>query len=167
MAAKLARFRSYVESTAKSRAVKAIAEESNGEIEINRGRSIARIVAEGMQPPLAYIPCEPSSSERETLGISEDERLPETAPDEFIGLSLEEYRDAQLLRFFPAREKFWIERLRNGGGSSTLFICGANHVSTFACRLIEAGIPCKVVSFDWWASDDRDNGPLPLDERPI
>jgi hypothetical protein len=162
---KLGRFRTFVKSAAQSKRVYGIAEESNDEIENIRGNSIARLVAESGQPPLIYIPCEPNTQERRALGIADDPVI--HAPHDLSGQELEVYRDAELLRYFPAREKFWIERLHQFPLASVLFILGANHVRTFACRLVENGIPWHIVSFDWVASDDREHGQLPLDQQSI
>ena len=167
LSAKIKRFRTYVADAVRAHTATAIAEESNGEIEESRGASIARHIAEDMQPALHYIPCEPSEHERRALGIPSHRAAIENARPEQSWLSREEYRDAVLLRHFPSREKFWMNRFREVAFTSVLFVCGVHHVSTFACRLTEAGIPWQVICFDWWASDDCENGRLPLDEQPL
>ena len=140
-----ARFRSYVTDAVLANNVTTIAEETNDKIESAAGKSIARLVAESMSPPIQYIPCEPSIEERRALGI----------PNE------DESEEAELLKYFAIREKFWIERLRKVLLDSILLVCGANHVPTFSCRLTDAGIPSHVVTFNWCDADEQEHGPLP------
>lgn len=166
LSAKLERFGIFIQNAAQLHEVDGIAEESSHEVEILRGKSIARRVAETAKPSLVYIPCEPSRQERKALGIPTDVDILRNAPRE-LGPELEAHRAAELLRYFPTREKFWIERLRQFPLPSILFVLGANHVQTFTRRLAESGIPWEIVSLDWQASDDQEYGALPLDFRPI
>ncbi len=162
------RFKSYLHDTVRSTMVAAIAEETNQEIENRTNeKSMARLIAEGMSPPILYVPCEANSEERKALGIPTDEEILDRCRGQGVSDPLEQCRDSELLKYFPLREKFWIERLRRVAVGATLFLCGPNHIRTFSCRLTENGIPCKIMSFDWWASGETEYGVLPLEERPI
>jgi len=168
LAAKFERFKTFLNDTVQSKMVAAIAEETNFEIESRTSKkSLARLIAEGMQPPLFYAPCEANSEERKALGIPTDEEIIERCQRESTGYTLEQCRDSELLKYFPLREKFWIERLRQVTVSPILFLCGPNHIRTLSCRLTENGIPNKILSFDWWAMDEAEFGVLPLEDRPI
>lgn len=172
LAAKFERFKTFLKDAVQSNKVAAIAEETSLEIESRKNKkSIARLIAEGMQPPLFYAPCEANSEERKALGIPTEAeifyRLQHRFQHEGTGDTLEQCRDSELLKYFPLREKFWIERLRQIAVSPILFLCGPNHIQTFFCRLTENGIPCKILSFDWWESDEIEFCALPLEERPI
>lgn len=162
------RFKSFLSDTVRSTMVAAIAEETNQEIENRTNKkSIARLIAEGMCPPILYIPCEANSEERKALGIPTDEEIHNRCRDPGRSEGLEQCRDSELLKYFPLREKFWIERLRQVVVGATLVLCGPDHIRTFFCRLTENGIPCKIISFDWWELDEKEYGVLPLDETPI
>ena len=168
LSAKFERFKSFLTNTVRSTKVAAIAEETNQEIEDRTNKkSIARLIAEGMHPPILYVPCEANSEERKALGIPTCEEILDRCRSQGMCDALEQCRDSELLKYFPLREKFWIERLRQVADCTTLFLCGPNHIRTFSCRLTENAIPCKIISFDWWASDEMEYGVLPLEERPI
>ncbi|MHB8472240.1 MAG: hypothetical protein ACYDC8_05190 [Gammaproteobacteria bacterium] len=168
LSARFGRFKTFLSIAVHSTMVAAIAEETSHEIENRTNKkSIARLIAEGMHPPLFYVPCEANSEERKALGIPTAEEILDRCRCEGIGDTLEQCRDSELLKYFPLREKFWIERLRQVAVSPILFLCGPAHIRTFFCRLTENGIPCKIISFDWEASDETDFGVLPLEEMPI
>jgi hypothetical protein len=168
LSARFGRFKAFLGDAVESTKVAAIGEETNLEIEGRTNKeSIARLIAEGMHPPLLYVPCEANSEERKALGIPTAEEILDRCRREGIGGDFEQCRDSELLKYFPLREKFWIERLRQVAVWPVLFLCGPDHIRTFSCRLTENGIPCKIISFDWWASDEIEHGVLPLEERPI
>ena len=168
LSAKYERFKKYVADAACSNTVAAIAEETNYELEEQHGRkSIARLVAESMDPPLQYLPCELNRDERRALGILTGDEVVHSISQ---GVSVEawtQHRDAELLKYFPIREKFWIENLRRLSVQQVLFVCGPDHMRTFSCRLIENSIPCQIICFDWWALDDEQHGVLPFGETPL
>ena len=165
MSARYSRFRAYVESAVRTNQVAGIAEEAIHEE--GDGRSIAMLVAEGLQPPLPYIPCEPGHEQRAAMGIPTDTQILQNRPLELLGRDLAAYRDAELRRYFRLREKYWLERIQKARLRSVLLVCGANHVPTFTCYLAENGISSRIVIADWCASDECGHGPIPLKERPI
>jgi hypothetical protein len=166
---KFDRFEVFLCDAVKSTNVAAIAEETSQEFENSHGKSIARNIAEDIHPQLIYVPCEANTEERKALGIpTADEITAECLRRWQSGEidNLEQCRDFELLKYFPPREKFWIERLRQVAASPILFLCGPNHIPTFFCRLIENGIPCKIFSANWDALDVKEFGELPLEEEP-
>lgn len=161
---KFNRFKHYVNATACLNKVAAIAEETSLELERKEGKSIARCIAESMQPPLGYVPCDPDSTERKRLGIPTGIEIYNNRPPELpIMEEWVTYRDAEVLKYFPAREEFWIERIRPLLPGPVLLICGANHVRTFPSRL--GDIQYEILIPDWWEADDEIYGELPMDER--
>ena len=168
LSAKLERFKTYVADAARSNMVAAIAEEANHEVEEkNKNKSIARLVAESMDPHLQYVPCDLNSEQRRALGIPTGDEIVRSIPEGASVDAWTQYRDAELLKYFPPREKFWIETLRRLPVRQVLFVCGSDHMRTFPCRLIENGIACRIICFDWFASDDDQYGVLPFEERPV
>lgn len=166
--AKFDRFKAFLGNVVKSTMATAIAEEFNLEIEgLKNRKSIARLMAERSYPSLLYVHCEANSEERKALGIPTAEEILERCRSEGFDEGLEHCRDSELFKYFPLREKFWMKRLQQATVDPILFLCGPNHIQTFACRLIENGIPCKILLSDWWASDEAKYGVLPLVERPI
>ena len=165
--AKLDRFRAYVRNAIDQNDLEVIAEECNEEIEKDRGKSICRGIAIHRTPALPYVACEPNREERKALGIPNSNPPNNQMPIAGIHADTENCRDAELLRYFPAREKYWLEQLRRITIRSVLLVVGANHVSTFTCRLTENGIPAEVICFDWVALDDAVHGPLPIAEQPL
>ncbi len=65
--------------------------------------------------------CEPTSSERENLGIN--------TPD--------------------MRENTWLERIKDSEASSILFVCGDDHLKSFSEKLEAQGIEAVVLSQGW------------------
>lgn len=161
------RFENYVRDVVQSKMVTAIAEETNVEIEARQGKSIARTIAESRSPPLLYAPCEMNSSERLHAGMPTGEEIIEKCISESSNADLEACRDAELRKYFPIREEYWIRSLRQLAVDSVLFICGASHIGSFSQRLIMNGIQCEVIDEDWGFKDDGEFGELSLEERPI
>ena len=166
---RLERLKTALADTVQSLKIVAIVEETSEEYEAKAGKkSLARLLAEGMVPPLSYQPCEPSTLERNALGIPTAQEIIERCRnDGYTDGSLEQCRDAELLKYFPQRERYWLKRLRRVAVRPVLLVCGPDHIRTFSCRLTESGMPCRVVTFDWWAMDEAVCGRLPLDETPI
>ena len=77
---KFNRFKKDIRDAACFNKVTAIAEETSLELECKTGKSIARCIAENMQPPLAYIPCDPDSAERKRLEIPTAEEILNNCP---------------------------------------------------------------------------------------
>lgn len=93
--------------------------------------------------------CDPDSKQRASMGYRDRQSI---GIDLFIGgdgwnLSPTEL-DAkagaiEIVRYFPMRERFWLERLGDRLHSEIAFVCGDAHVEGFV--LTEWGIPCRVV----------------------
>ena len=51
----------------------------------------------------------------------------------------------ELVRYFPMRERFWVERLADRAQSEIAFVCGNAHIEGFVNLLKEKGIPSRIV----------------------
>lgn len=51
--------------------------------------------------------------------------------------------------FFPARERFWLERLRDRIGENILFTCGWEHIPSFCDLLTAEGAGCAILNPFW------------------
>jgi hypothetical protein len=129
-------FKQYVLQTVRTHAVQTVAEEMS--IEGLRGRrTVCDEVAE--EETLVHIMCDPTRYERQALDISKDN----TPSDD------------------KRREKEWLRRLVQSCRYPVLFVCGANHVLSFAQLCRTQGLVPIVVNRDFEAPE------IPLDRRII
>jgi hypothetical protein len=116
----------------RTHAVQSIAEEMS--IEPLRGRhTVCDEVAK--KENLFHILCDPTCSERQALGISKEN----TPSDD------------------EKREKEWLRRLMQSCRYPVLFVCGANHVCSFAQLCRDQGLVPTIVTDDFEAPE------IPLD----
>lgn len=75
---RLERLKTALADTVQSLKIAAIAEETNEEYEAKVGKkSLAKLMAESVVPPLMYQPCEPNTYQRRALGIPTVEEINE------------------------------------------------------------------------------------------
>ena len=91
---------------------------------------------------LPHLFCDPDTSERRDLGIRagyeiEGDASISTAPVDV---------PSEVKRNYEKRERIWIDRLSKAGERSVLFICGDDHVDSFAKRARELGIEVIVLN---------------------
>ena len=110
--------------------------------------------------------CDPTSEERESLGIPSEAELKER-----LGLG-RLLNDAELRRldeekekYWPIRERFWLDRIRNALGQVVLFICGDSHVDSFRRLLQSEGVEVKVLSRHWGGTGAGHNNGLNTDRQ--
>jgi hypothetical protein len=168
LAAKVDRFKAYLERVARNERVSIIAEEQNAENLEQLGiTSVPVAVADTLL--IEHLFCEASQGERRLRGIlCRDDFLHETW--EMPRMTDEErrcYIDAREREFFAPRENIWLERLTPILGDRVLFVCGSGHIDTFPTLLHERQIRHAIVCRDWSADDDAAHGVLPLEDRPI
>lgn len=123
-----------------------IAEEMNedGLAEANKIESVPQIIAGILGLPHVF--CELNRRERVALGIRQENDIRIAA---FFDEKSEEYVEAALKDQFHRRESVWLDRVEAIGTWPVLFICGANHVPSFAALLQEAGVECEVLYLNW------------------
>lgn len=93
-------------------------------------------------PLLRHIYCDPSSSERQKLGIpSQDELVKQVKKDLgvkiFMGKESNDYYDRLRSQYHDIREMFWLAKLEPYKGKKILFVCGSDHVDSFSAMLLE------------------------------
>jgi AbiU2 len=77
--------------------------------------------------------CDPNTSQRANLGIPERSEIAKL-------LHLRRGENEQLIeeesqRYWPVREGFWLDQIRDVLGENLLFICGSSHVESFKALL--------------------------------
>lgn len=128
-------FKKFLLETVQRHAAKTIAEEMSTEA-LRRRTSVGREVAN--EGNLVHIYCDPTCAQRRALGISK-----QNTPED----------DAK-------REQEWLRRLGEVCRHPVLFLCGGNHVASFAQLSRSVGFATNVLNRDFEA-------PIPLDQRII
>jgi hypothetical protein len=142
-------FRRLVDSAARKLAVRALAEELNedGLTEHGVQRSVLQQQAAALE--LQHCFCEPGRAERAALGIHSRTNVRSTAL--MRGWAEEEVTRRQLAEF-RKRESVWCDRLLRLNTWPVLFVCGADHVSSFSFLLLERGLEVQVLESCWEAT---------------
>ena len=47
------------------------------------------------------------------------------------------------------RETIWLEKVRSKNGNNMMFICGADHVRSFANKLLKSGFKVEILVKHW------------------
>jgi hypothetical protein len=125
----LRNFQRYLERQARKFRATLLAEELSAEAVARRGPdsySTMQQSAERLGVPHLF--CDPNSAERLALGLGNDAQS------------------------FSRRELVWIERLAPvlcEPDSAAIFVCGAEHVSSFRSKLPARDIPAEILIEDW------------------
>lgn len=128
-------FKRYVQKAVRTYAVQSIAEEMSAQA-LNDRHTVCQEVAD--ENNLSHILCDPTCSERQSLGISKDN----TSDDNM------------------KREKEWLHRLVvQSCKYPALFVCGANHVCSFAQLCQNYGLVPTILNNDFEAPE------IPFDRR--
>jgi hypothetical protein len=117
-------FKEMLSAATQSHSVKTIAEEMSEEALGSDTVSLCSEVAEALA--ISHVFCDPSKAERVTAGLPVED----------------------CLATWGQRELEWVARLR-GQRFPVLFVCGANHVDSFAERCRTQGIDVVVMQEDW------------------
>jgi len=139
-------FESYLTNLAKTIGAKGITEELNNQAlsEVDATISIPQQVARSLSLPHAF--CEPDRSERETLGIKDENNIRGWA---FLNNALESTIQCQIARHVRKREQEWCRRILQLSCSPILHICGRDHISTFPSIARCYGMEVQIVHPDW------------------
>ena len=95
--------------------------------------------------------CDPDSIQRQAMGYRDRQAI---LQDVFLGddgwnlsaVDLDAKAGAiEIVRYFPLREQYWLERLTDQKHSETAFVCGNAHIESFTDLLTKNGIPSRVV----------------------
>ena len=146
-------FQSYLVGLARSNKYDAIAEELSVEAipKLGGTDSVARLVSQDIG--IKHLFCDPTSSERVEIGIRSEDTIKQLLQ---IGklMNANESRevDAELKRDWPAREEFWLRKLRTLRASNILFIVGSDHVKTFS-ELLDRQRICFICLEERWSQE--------------
>lgn len=140
-------FKNYLVGKITKHSISLIAEElSNEAIKKNRANdSVARVTALSAGIKHRYV--DPDSERRELLGIPSEKQLKEK-----LGLGRSLYAD-ELTRLNEAQAKYhrireedWLSQIKDQNCSNVLFLCGYNHIESFASLLHNEGHQVQVLS---------------------
>jgi len=122
-------FEEYLRQEVRSLAATAIAEELNRQCVEQREGGIAVCKKVANEMGLHHLFCDPDRDERQKLGI--------TTIDE--------------------RESIWVDRVTRlaPNDSSVIFVCGADHCSTFRAKLEQRGLQAQVHCDDWTCDNNN------------
>ena len=129
-------FKLYIQKMLRLHACRTIAEEMSIEALGGRKTVGAEVATE---ENLIHIFCDPTRSERQSLGIAEDSTQLEIS----------------------RRENEWLRRVEHCGIYPILFVCGANHVYSFAQICRDHGLASTILTSDFEVPE------IPLDRRII
>lgn len=126
-----------------------IGEEDNEQFLLKRAEiSISKEIAEE-NDNIEHRFCDPNTEERLLIGYENFMSIslqlwmdePELCNDELTCKA----RAIEISRYFPIRERFWLERLKGCGDVNAVFVCGDIHIESFGAFLESEGIPYAVV----------------------
>lgn len=106
--------------------------------------TICQITAEKLNILHRY--CDPDSCQRETLGITSEQ---EVSLDGFFNNRSPQSIETRRSTEFEIREKYRQDRLLDMNTWPVLFVCGANHVESFAKILDDQTIAYEIIVRDW------------------
>lgn len=141
-------FRQMLADVAAKQHVGCIAEEMNedGLADAKKSESVPQIIAGILGLPHVF--CELNRQERVAQGIKQESDIRVAA---FFKEEPEEYVEDELKDQFHRRESIWLARIEAIDTWPVLFICGADHVPSFAALLQENGVECAVLYPEWKA----------------
>lgn len=94
--------------------------------------------------------CDPTSEERESLGIpSEAELKQHLGLGKFLKDTEPQRLEEEEQKYWPIRERFWLDRICDATVQPVLFLCGDTHVDSFLRLLESEGHDAKVLSRHW------------------
>ena len=126
-----------------------IAEEDSEEALVIRQRtSIAKSLAD--EHRIEHRFCDPTPAQREAMNYKDGQTLIFELlyhnRDERLEPELKvKGRAIEIVRYFPVREQFWLERLNGLYPSEGIFVCGDAHIENFGRLLESKGIGHRVV----------------------
>jgi hypothetical protein len=97
---------------------------------------------------MAHRFCDPNREERARLGIRQENDIRIQAWLSNSKLSEFEIL-AQVVESHARRERHWLERLNDFNVWPVLFVCGADHITSFRQLLDQQGIAAHVAAEDW------------------
>ncbi len=107
---------------------------------------------------IEHIFCDPDDAERKKIGYPtrQDMRKTLNLPSTFnTETDLEEANKKikeEERKFYPIREKYWLEILGDKIQEDILFVCGDDHIKTFPEQIMKYNVKFSIVSNNVWNS---------------
>lgn len=139
-------FRLVLTDVSSDKRVRAIGEEMSHEGLKSNGvhDSVCRQVAHALGIPHRY--CDPSSGEREALGIIKGDPILESR----LWADCEERNFEPAVRdSYDRRRRRWLQHLLELNAWPLLFVCGANHAKPFRKLLLATSVDAHVMFTNW------------------
>lgn len=138
----------FLENLCQEFKVRAVAEEMSKEALAEKAcaASIPMQVASALQLPHRL--CDPNREDRATLEIRQENEIRRRAWLSQTTLSESEVA-VRVAESHAKRERYWLEQLADLDLWPVLFVCGADHVSSFCQILKQQGISVHVAAEDW------------------
>lgn len=143
-------FSQYLVERAKQLKITLMAEEFNKEVLLmsNATACTARDVAEDLGIEHRF--CDPTSSEREQVGIPSQRKIKEQLGFKGLLKDKEKKRvDEEESKYHLKREQFWLDKIRDKAHEPIIFICGDNHLESFKALLINKGFEVTILGKNW------------------
>jgi len=170
----LEEFKGYLAAKIKELNITLISEEFNEEFlydVFGATEGTAETAAE--DAGISHLYCDPDASEREALGIPyyadvmDMVKVRHGIKEKFIMDSdlrkqVERETSLEVKKFWPVRERFWLDKLRGRLSENILFLCGHEHVMGFSALLREEGVAASVIEEFWRGDIFSDYGKLGL-----
>lgn len=136
-----------------------VGEEDNEKFLADRGEiSISKQVADEFGIEHRF--CEPNNNERSAIGsrnyqsIALDLWMAENVMNDELELKA---RAIEIVRYFPIRERFWLQRLAGCRAEVAIFTCGDIHLKSFGVLLQTEGISFKIKKRGIGVSEEDDS----------
>lgn len=140
----------YLSAFCSDNGVDLLAEELNEEAvaKWKADGSVAKSVASRLS--ISHLYCDPNLEERQRLGtLTHSEAAKKLGFGSYWAREKDALVEAEVRKTWPARESFWLEKLRQVMFTRCVFVLGAKHVVTFGDLLASQGIAVHVAQSDW------------------
>lgn len=148
-------FGKYIFNVIKGNRISVIAEELSEEaLKLNKcNESISRENSHKLKIEHKF--CDPDTEERTKIGyptikqIKEELNLPKpkSVAEHKLQESLIKEKEKS---YFPIRERFWLEKIKDRLKENILFICGDDHIESFSILLKSKSTKYKILSKNCW-----------------
>lgn len=139
-------FEAFIKSLFLSSDFAAIGEEMSIEALSEHGAAISICKRIADERGVRHLYCDPDRQTRHRLDIRQENGIRAVAQLE--GVSEQEIRK-RIQASHGRREQYWLDRVLELDSWPVLFICGADHVDSFASKAREHGISAEVLRPDW------------------
>lgn len=144
------KFKGYLSHVCETESIDLLAEELSEEsIEFLQGKdSVVRQLA--TERHITHIFCDANSDQRRELGILKSDELKiKFGYGRCLTHKQQDHIDEEEVKFWPIREKFWLDKVTAITANKCLFVLGANHVESFSELLSNQGFNAEIKIRKW------------------